>query len=319
MFTRNTWTPNDKRSLRLMLLILLLFASAVCMYALLVSRVELVAPIAPIAPITPIRPLLESTPLVFIVISASRPLGIDYASALLHSIVQSGERAGFRLRVLLYDADPPAMRRAPSWFDALPASVEVHRASSDALAELATVDVSTTRDRHHDPMSRILWRTKGAKDLHCVLKLAHTQSALGWKHVVVLQDDVQLSSTFFDRIKRIVTMPPVPWLAWALFHAAVFDHGREYDDGATYAFEACGQAIMYQTSEMDGFVDYVARNWRSDPDDWQLRDYQRQTNALVRVAQPSLVQHIGSVSSLASKASQGGGVASGCVARDFVV
>ena len=165
-----------------------------------------------------------------------------------------------------------------------------------------------------------------------MLDLAQSQSALGWPYAIVLQDDVRLSSAFFGRLRGMLAsaaalpgsvpkaggQPPKAWLAWSLFHAASFDHGKEYADGAPYDYEACGQATMFQTNQMAGFVQYVANNWRTDPDDWQLRDYQRKAKALVRVAQPSIVQHIGRVSSLALKASKGGGIASGCVARDFV-
>jgi hypothetical protein len=152
-----------------------------------------------------------------------------------------------------------------------------------------------------------------------VLSLAHAQSSLGWPYAIVFQDDVQLSSSFFPRLAHMLRSPtpPSPWLAWVLFHAATFDHGRQYADGSAYKFEACGQAIMYRTDALTPFIQHVRNGWRHDPDDWQLRDFQRASNAVVRVAQPSMVQHIGRVSSLASKANEGGGIASGCWAPDF--
>jgi len=171
-----------------------------------------------------------------------------------------------------------------------------------------------------------------AKDLECMLRLAQQQGEVeqgGWPYAIVLQDDVQLSSQFFPRVRAMLrtsesgsasvpTAPSSAWAAWVLFHAEEFDHGRIYADGAPYHFEACGQAILYRTSKLGGLIEHVSRQWRHDPDDWQLRDYQRASGALVRVAVPSLVQHIGQVSSLAAKQKDGGGIMSGCWAREFL-
>ncbi len=261
-------------------------------------------------------------PLLFIVVSTQRPQGVDYASELLRSIYDGfalyDPPIGSRLRVILFDADLPEHRREDSWFAALPTGLEVFRATADALAELATVNDDPRFDKHHDPVQRIRRRTKGAKDLSSVMSLAYEQSVFGWPYAIVLQDDVQLSSRFFARLYQILSAPvSEQWLAWVLFHAEAFDHGRRYADGAAYDYEACDQALLYRTAEMGSLVEYIDSNWRHDPSDWQLRDYQRKSGALLRVAQPSMVQHIGTVSSLSLKAGKGGGIASGCFAPDF--
>jgi len=277
----------------------------------------------------PLQPVPGAENLLFIVSSVTRPNGTDYVSLLLASIIAghaaSSPPLDSRLRVLLYDADPPERRRPASWFAALPPGVEVRRPPASALAELAAVNTDPRKDKHHDPSDRIQWRTKGAHDLLSVLELAQQEGEQGWPYAILLQEDVQLSSTFFPKLRKILAAAPpaaaspaAPWVAWALFHAEAFDHGRIYADGAPYDFEACDQALLYNTKEMGGIVDYVKRNWRYDPSDWQLRDYQRASGALVRVAVPSLVQHIGQVSSLAAKQKDGGGIMSGCWAHDFV-
>lgn len=259
---------------------------------------------------------IPSVPLLVVVASASRPGGKDYVSVLLHSIAeQSREFPAFHIHLVMFDADLSPHRRSPAWFDSLPREVEVVHASDAVMDLMATVNLDPTKDKHHDPAPRIRWRTKGAYDLLQVLSLAHSYYAKGWPYAVILQDDVQLSSQFFPRIYEMVhSQPQVLWLAWALFHAAAFDHGRVYRHGDVYRFEACDQALLYRTADMAGLIDYVRAHWREDPSDWQLRDYQRKSNAVIRVAQPSIVQHIGAVSSLASKSN---GVASGCWAPDF--
>jgi hypothetical protein len=107
---------------------------------------------------------LMADPLLFIVVSASRPNGTDYASPLLASILSGFRSAGGgKIRVLLYDADLPTKRRPPSFFAALPSEVEIHRAPAEALAELASVNDDPRLDKHHDPADRIRWRTKMSK------------------------------------------------------------------------------------------------------------------------------------------------------------
>ena len=123
------------------------------------------APAAPDAPAP--APAHPDDPLLFIVISATRPNGTDYATPLLREIFAAFAAASpsseSKLRVLLYDADLPSARRPAAWFDALPGGVEVRRAPKEALAQLASVNTDPRRDKHHDPAPRIAWRTKGAK------------------------------------------------------------------------------------------------------------------------------------------------------------
>jgi len=226
----------------------------------------------------PAAPTALFDPLLFIVVTASRPNGTDYSAALLTHLLSafrltdpSGGHG--KLKVLLYDADPPEKRRPASYFASLPSAVEVHHASAAQLAELASVNDNPTFDKHHDPPARIRWRAKGSFDLLRVLELAHTHASLGWPYAVLLQDDVQLSSRFFPRLREILATPPLAssslhppsrstWLAWALFHAAAFDHGKRYTHGAAYDFEACDQAVLYQTNQMAGLIDYVSNHWR---------------------------------------------------------
>jgi hypothetical protein len=89
-------------------------------------------------------------------------------------------------------------------------------------------------DKHHDPPARIRWRVKGSFDLVAGVGAgAYARVARLTLHAVLLQDDVQLSSRFFPRLREILAAPPLAshspprtWLAWALFHAATFDHGK---------------------------------------------------------------------------------------------
>lgn len=279
---------------------------------------------------------LGPNPYVFIVMSSARPKGPDYASDLIRQIFAQSPEPQSRARVILFDADPAEKRRPDEWFNSLPHSVEVRHAPAATVTLMASLN-STTTDKNAEappPSSpRTAWRTKSALDLHSVLSIAHAQSRIGFAHAIVLQDDVQLAHDFFESLDRLVAQPlptsrrKQAWLAWTLFHARAFEGKKRYSHGAPYDFEACPLGLLYQTAQLGGLIDYIRLHWREESDDLLIRGYQRTSRALIRVAIPSLVQHVGLVSAAlgdnkaaatsTADASSDSAARSGCFAHDF--
>lgn len=249
-----------------------------------------------------------------LVISGTRSKGVDYASNLVRSI-RDQDPDGVRARLVLFDTDPVDARRPASWFAALPPATLVAHPSSEPLDLL----LDRARDKYHDTPERIRWRAKSSRNMRDALVYG---SRSGFRHVVVLEDDVRVSSSFLDGLDRLVRADDSStWLAWTLMNPADFDHGRVYAHGDPYMFEACTQGMLYNNdgdynSSFAGLIDHFSRVWRDDPTDFIIRDFQRSTSAVVYVALPNLVQHVGAVSTLGSKKA-GEGVVTGCVSRSF--
>lgn len=244
-----------------------------------------------------------------VVISRTRAHSVDYVSDLLRSL-RAQDPNGSRARIVLFDTDQDGSRRSASWFASLARDTVVTRPSFEPL----DLVLDRRRDKHRDAPERIRWRAKSARDMRDVLMYG---AASEFRHVVVLEDDVRVASDFLDVLDRLVQEADarsVPWLAWTLMNAKDFDHGRTYAHGDHYTFEACTQGMLYNNdASFSHLIEHFSKVWRDDPTDWIIRDFQRATGAVIYVALPNIVQHVGTVSTLHAK----NGVAVGCVSKSF--
>lgn len=234
----------------------------------------------------------------FLILSASRP-GADYVQNLTR-LIQS-ETAG-ESWIVIYDADG----KRP-WLQTLGVDV-IH---SDATAAMPSLNLEPRLDKHHDPPERIQWRSKGSWDYSRAIQFAweaHKQ----WPYAIVLEDDAWLADSLLQRLNEMVDRPEKDWLAWTLLHTPAFDTRAGYQHGDFFEFKACTQAVLYQSSQLRGLAEFFNRTWMQDPSDWIVRNYQYNTHAKIKVAIPSVAQHIGHISSLAAKKE-----ISGCMAADW--
>lgn len=237
------------------------------------------------------------------VLSSSRPGGVNYVSGTARDLdyeVKSG-RGG---RIVIYDADLQPQR---AW----PADAEVIRPTRPHM--LNSLNLDWARDKHHDQPDRIKWRAKMSLDYLFALEFALAQPE---RYVLVLEDDVLLASDLVSRLDAIVRLVTASndsnWLAWTLFHNPEFDTRRGYAHGDPFEFQAGMLALLYQKSHLPGLIAFFRQHWQHDPTDFILRNYQAETHQTIRVAIPSLAQHLGITSSFAGKQGMGR------VATDFV-
>ena len=216
-----------------------------------------------------------------IVLSAERPGGVDYATSLVRQLAGVDARVVVWGREQMFASDP----------------------------DYSTLDADPARDKHHDPVERIRWRARASLDYASVFEYVSRQAET---YVVMLEDDVTLGREWMKRV-RDMAHTDVVWWAWALFHAEEFDQGRVYGHGDVYQYEACQQAMMYRVSQLAPLAAFFRQRWRVDPNDWILRDYFRDRGSVVRVAVPSVVQHVGRVSTFGEKKA-----ISGCTARNWI-
>lgn len=234
-------------------------------------------------------------PVVCVVISATRP-HIDYVTTLLR--ILQFEKA---CRIVVYDADPTPVRM---W----PRGIEVIRDPHPRMLERLSLDSRT--DKYHDPPHRIHWRAKGALDYMHALEYAQQQPE---PYALVLEDDAWPADDLAMHLEALVSWRQDSWLARVLFHDPEYDTHKHNSHGDAFEFKAVSVAMLYQRSRLDGLIRQFRREWQSEPSDFTIRNYQYEQKETMRVAVPSLAQHIGRASSLTGK--QGAGCS---IKTDFV-
>ena len=207
---------------------------------------------------------------------------------------------GALAEITLFDVDEESKRRPQKWFDALPERVRVARPLHKVAA--AALEKNGARDKHGDPPERVRWRSKVAHDTYEAIAYG---KSVREAHFVMLEDDVRLSRDFFPTLLRITRSRQrgeKEWLACTLLNPVEYDHGRVYRDLDEYVYEACAQGMLYNKGDpLNGLLDYFEKNWRYDPADWIIRDFQRLSKATIYVAVPNVVQHVGAVSTFSGK------------------
>ena len=239
-----------------------------------------------------------------VVVSATRQ-SVDYAAPLLNQLVAQTPAATFAnassnsseslvWSVNLLDVDPPEKRRPHSWFANLPPAVTVLRPSQDPL----NVSLDPKLDKLGDDPSRIAWRAKESRDMRDALIYGAESGA---KFVVVLEDDVVVTSEFYKRLVHIALTAESPWLGWSLIRTGQ-DAAIRYFHGQEMRYEACTQGMLYRAGPLlDDLIASFGEWWRELPADWIIREHQRRRSAVLRAAVPSLVDHVGVVSTLDAK------------------
>ena len=254
-----------------------------------------------------------------VVLSAARS-GVDYVTRLVRHLQEETRLHAARIVVYNADADPGAR---PYLYGL---GVEILNAPADGFrAQLDLLDLNATRDRYGDAPARVRWRAKNALDYARALEFAH-QERREWPFALVLEDDVWLAPGLMHTLDADETFRPrdvttvvrsakkgrdgkftytrvstrgADWLAWTLLHTARYDTQRNYRHGDAFIFKCCSQALLYRAEKLRPLVAYVKANFAEHPFDFLLRNFCVDAKAVVRVAVPSLAQHIGSVSSLA--------------------
>lgn len=205
---------------------------------------------------------------------------------------------GALAEITLFDVDEESKRRPQKWFDALPKRVRVAR----PLNKVTPSEKNGARDKHGDPPERVRWRSKVAHDTYEAIAYG---KSVREAHFVMLEDDVRLSRDFFPTLLRITRSRQrggKEWLACTLLNPVEYDHGRVYRDLDEYVYEACAQGMLYNKGlSLEKLLDYFEKNWRHDPADWIIRDFQRLSKATICVAVPNVVQHVGAVSTFSGK------------------
>ena len=224
-----------------------------------------------------------------VVVSATRPNGADYALPLLTKLANQPLKAG-TWTINLLDVDPPDRKRPSTWFERLPPATHVLTSSPEPL----NVTLDPKQDKLKDSPERIAWRAKEARDMRDAL--IHGAES-GAKFVVVLEDDIDVVPNLFPRLVSLASVVGPPWLGWSLIRTKL--DGTTYHHGEAFAFEACTQAMLYRVGPaLTGLIASFNASWKELPADWIIRDHQRRTGALFRAAVPSLVDHVGVVSTL---------------------
>jgi hypothetical protein len=249
--------------------------------------------------------------LLAVVLSASRPSKADFVTPLTRLLAATVDH------IAVYDADAESTRSFP-WAHTIVQGPARH---IDVLVQSAKRDF--LRDKHRDPLTRIAWRSKNALDYAYALEYAYEQRHR-YAYALVLEDDAWFAHDFARRLAQLVHSngsraseePPSTW--WTLFHSQTFDTRSRYADGDSFEFKACTQAMLYPTASLRPFVAFVKANYREDPFDWLVRNYQYDTHQRIQVAIPSMVQHVGAASKSTLADKQLDSQKSGCHAFDFV-
>lgn len=228
----------------------------------------------------------ERLGLLVVIITATRPSGVDHVTDLSNLLSQSG----IVDRIAVYDADPISTRDFP-YADVIIRGPQEHM---KALVSAAAKDAAN--DKHHDSIQRIEWRSKGALDYAYALEYGYTQRA-SFPFLLILEDDVWFTADFASRIREMLRWTQSDWWAWTLFHCRSFDTRREYRHGDSFEYKACTQGMLFHSADMKPFVSFAKANYREDPIDFLLRNFQYDlgvtTKGRMNVAIPSLVQHMG--------------------------
>lgn len=225
------------------------------------------------------------TGLLLVILSASRPNGVDHVTDLTRLFALSGVTDS----IAVYDADPVSIRSFP-WANT------VIRGPQDHINELvAKAEREAGNDKYRDPVTRIKWRSKNALDFAYALEYAYNQRE-SYPYTLMLEDDVWPAVDFESRIRELLSWDEKTlgsWWAWTLFHCKSFDKRPSYRHGDPYEFQACTQAMLYHSDSLKPFVAYAKGNYREEPFDWIVRNYQYDIRSRINVVIPSLVQHIG--------------------------
>jgi len=255
--------------------------------------------------------------LLCIIISASRPSRQDFLSplsAVLLPIVG---------RIVVLDADKnDAASGSTGTGRSFPfAHTILHVPDERINAKIDVARRDARNDKHRDPVERIVWRSTAALHYAYALEYAYMQRD-SYSHVMILEDDAWPADDVGQRMQSILRQPPPgeshsTWLAYALFHCANYDARPSYRHGERYEYKACTQAILYRSSLVQPLVSYIKANYREDPIDWIIRNYQYDTNGEIRVSIPSLFQHAGLGASTLLAKGKKQDVNQGCHAFDF--
>ena len=221
------------------------------------------------------------------VVSSDRPQGEAYVLNVLNKLRREDPLAT-KAKITLFNVGAPGK----AWFGGLPPNVDVVQGSHDPVG----VNLDPALDKHRDTPEHILWRANSARDMRDVLRLGMYS---GSPFVVVLEDDVDVAPEFLRRLDAMVrSTAQERWLLWVLFHTEAFS-ARRFHHGEQFPYSGCTQGLMYRAAQMRGLVAYMDQHWREDPSDFLVSFYLGlNTHHYVRVAVPSVVQHLGVRSTL---------------------
>lgn len=135
-----------------------------------------------------------------------------------------------------------------------------------------------------DTLERTMWRSKEVLDYVFALESGLAASASA-THIVVLQDDVLLSSNWVELLEGYERGHLVTSL-WS---------SRLHPEWLSTV------ATLYERSAAEGFAAWARERFSEMPIDWLLEEYLRHMNSPVVTMLPGPVQHIGLKSSLAGK------------------
>lgn len=145
-----------------------------------------------------------------------------------------------------------------------------------------------------DTMERFLWYSQVTADLAFTLaQMEHDADGL------FLEDDVIHTSQWYLKLMALIDSIPN---SWSMLDLYVPDLPR-FANGAIYNFYCCTQAILFNRGATTLLSQYLYRRIEEEPPDWLLRDFQKENlkEFEVRVAMPSLFQHVSLGSTLAEK------------------
>lgn len=150
------------------------------------------------------------------------------------------------------------------------------------------------RDKHRDSVERIRWRAKHTLDTARTFEFAW-ENRVEWPCVLVLEDDAKLSSVdFAPGIDSILNSPfPPTQLAWVL-HTS---ENHTYRHGDVFPFGAGMVGMLYRSDRLRDVAAVLRAHHLEDPVDWLISYYLRDHDMYTRIAVPSIVQHMGVVSS----------------------
>jgi hypothetical protein len=224
------------------------------------------------------------------VISASRPFNVDYSSNLILKLLHANQKfnISLKLQIYLFDSDFPTRRIHLNEL-----AVPIIR-GKNGNSMLEGLDES--RDKYHDSMSRLRWRVKEVFDYLTVLNHSFMLSRK-FPNVVILEDDVDISADFPNRVHKMITHKS-EWFAWMLLNTNA--HHR-VEHGQPITFDACTQGLIFKATQLEPLIDYMSQHILDGPIDFLLRDFFKSSRSAILVAQPSVVQHIGIVSTLETK------------------
>ena len=145
-----------------------------------------------------------------------------------------------------------------------------------------------------DTMERYLWYSQVTADLAFTLAQVERDA-----NALFLEDDVMPTSQWYLKLMALIDSVPNSWSMLDLYVPDL----PPYANGDIYSFYCCTQAILFNRGATTLLSQYLYSRIGEEPPDWLLRDFQKENSKEfeVRLAMPSLFQHVGLGSTLAEK------------------